>query len=128
MNVKRLGTIWVLGFSIAMVGSAFAHHGSAAYMDKEVTLKGTVTEWKWLNPHSFLQFDVTGENGEVAHWIGEWNAPAALINFGITAKTFKPGDRVTVILRRVAKSGALVGRVDSVITPDGQKLSMLNER
>jgi len=124
--MKRLGAILVVGLSIAIVGSAFAHHGSAAYVDKDVTLKGTVTEWKWLNPHSFLRFDVTGENGEVVHWIGEWNAPAALINFGLTAKSFKPGDQVTVILRRVAKSGAPVGRVDSVITPDGRKLSMLN--
>jgi len=125
MERKRLPAILVVGFSIAMVGSAFAHHGSAAYMDKSLTLKGTVTEWKWLNPHSFLKFDVKGENGEVVHWTGEWNAPAALVNFGVTAKSFKQGDQVTVIIRRVAKSGALVGRVDSVITADGQKLTML---
>ena len=125
MELKRLPAILVVGFSIAMVGSAFAHHGSAAYMDKSLTLKGTVTEWKWLNPHSFLKFDVKGENGEVVHWTGEWNAPAALVNFGVTAKSFKQGDQVTVIIRRVAKSGALVGRVDSVITADGQKLTML---
>ena len=125
MNLKRLGAILVLWLSIAIVGSAFAHHGTAGYgVDKEVTLKGTVTEWKWLNPHSFLRFDVTDENGEVVHWIGEWNAPASLINFGITAKSFKPGDQVTVILRRVAKSGSPVGRVGSVITPDGRELSM----
>jgi Family of unknown function (DUF6152) len=125
MNSKRLRAILVAGFSIATVGSAFGHHGSAAYMDKSLTLKGTVTEWKWLNPHSFLKFDVKDENGEVVHWTGEWNAPAALVNFGITAKSFKQGDHVTVIIRRVAKSGALVGRVDSVITADGQKLTML---
>jgi hypothetical protein len=124
MNLKTLGAVSVLGMSIAIAGSAFAHHGSAAYVDKELTLKGTVTEWKWLNPHSFLRFDVMDENGEVVHWLGEWNAPASLINFGITAKSFKPGDQVTVILRRVASSGAPVGRVGSVITPDGRELSM----
>jgi hypothetical protein len=125
MNLKRLRAILVLALLIAIVSSAFAHHGSAAYMDKALTLKGTVMEWKWVNPHSFLKFDVKGENGEVMHWTGEWNAPAALVNFGITAKSFKQGDQVTVIIRRVAKSGALVGRVDSVITADGQKLTML---
>src|SRR6266581_3187201 len=44
----------------------FAHHGTAAFEnDKKVTLKGTVTEWLWSNPHCLLQFDVKGDDGTV---------------------------------------------------------------
>ena len=129
MNPKKLGTIGLfLGLVIAMAAPLFAHHGNAAYEDKEVTVKGVVTEWKWTNPHSFLKFDAKEENGEMVHWIGEWNAPSTLVNFGITAKSFKPGDEVTVTMRSMAKGGTRVGRVEKVITPDGQVLSMGSER
>jgi Family of unknown function (DUF6152) len=127
--MKRLGAI-IFGLAVVMclASPVFAHHGNAAYDDKTVTVKGVVTEWKWTNPHSFLKFDAKDENGEVVHWIGEWNAPSTLINFGITAKSFKVGDEVTVTMRGMAKGGTNVGRVRKVITPDGQELSMGEER
>jgi hypothetical protein len=106
----------------------FADHGNAAYDGKTVTVKGTVTSWVWINPHTFLKFDAKDEKGNVEHWIGEYNAPSTLINFGFTAKTFKPGDEVTVTMTGMAKNGALVGRVTKVVLPDGRELSMGNER
>ena len=56
-----------------------------------MTVKGTVTAWVWTNPHSFLKFDAKDDKGNVVHWLGEWNAPSTLVNFGITAKSFKAG-------------------------------------
>jgi Family of unknown function (DUF6152) len=127
--MKRLGTfLFGLTVVICMAAPVFAHHGNAAYDQRTLVLKGTVTEWKWTNPHSFLMFDVKDEKGKIVHWIGEWNAPSTLINFGITPKSFKVGDKVTVTLRGIAKTGARVGRIKSVITPSGQELSMGNER
>ena len=121
--------IAILGLAVViMVSPVFAHHGNAAYDNRTVTVKGVVTEWKWTNPHTFLKIDSKDENGEVVHWIGEWNAPSTLVNFGITAKSFKPGDEVTVTMRSMAKGGTRVGRVEKVITPDGQVLSMGSER
>jgi len=99
--------------------SVLAHHGNAGYNAKQVTVKGTVTQWLWTNPHTFLKFDVKDDKGNVAHWIGEWNAPSTLVNFGFTAKTFKPGQEVTVTLSGVSKDGSLVGRLKSVVLPDG---------
>jgi Family of unknown function (DUF6152) len=96
-----------------------AHHGNASYENKMVTIKGKVTQWLWVNPHSFLMVDVTDENGKVAHWICENNAPSTLVNFGFTAKTFKAGDEVTVVMSAVAKSGAPAGRITRVILADG---------
>ena len=107
---------------------AFAHHGNAAYDNKTVTVKGVVTEWRWTNPHSFLKFDAKDEKGTVVQWIGEWNNPSTLINFGITAKSFKVGEEVTVTMTGMAKSGANLGRVIKVVLRDGRELSMGNER
>jgi hypothetical protein len=124
--MKKLAVLlFVLSIIVLPV---FAHHGNAAYDNQTVTIKGVVTEWKWTNPHSFLKVDAKDEKGEVIHWIGEWNAPSTLINFGITAKSFKPGDQVTVTMRGMAKGGTNVGRVEKVITADGQELSMGTER
>jgi hypothetical protein len=50
------------------------------------------------------------------------------VNFGITAKSFKPGEEVTVTMRGMAKSGEPIGRVEKVVLPDGEELSMGNER
>ena len=111
-------------------GTVFAHHGNAAYeTSKAVELKGaTVTKFVWGNPHTFLMFDVKDDKGNVVHWLGEWNAPSTLVNFGITAKSFKAGEDVTVTMRGMAKSGEPIGRVEKVVLPDGQELSMGNER
>ena len=113
---------------VLLILPAFAHHGNAAYDNRTVTVKGVVTEWRWTNPHSFLKFDAKDEKGDVVQWIGEWNNPSTLINFGITAKSFKAGDEVTVTMTGLAKSGANLGRVIKVVLPDGQELSMGNER
>ncbi len=97
---------------------AFAHHGNASYDGGTLTIKGTVTEWLWANPHTFLKLDVTDENGKVTHWICENQAPSTLVNFGFTPKTFKPGDVVTVVLG--ARSKTLpVGRISKVILANG---------
>ena len=108
--------------------SLFAHHGNAAYDSRSVTVKGTVTAWEWKNPHTFLKFDAKDEQGNVTHWLGEWNAPSTLVNFGITAKSFKPGEEITVTMNGMSKTGQPVGRVTKVILPDGQELSMGSER
>jgi len=113
---------------MAALATSFAHHGNAAYDTRTVTVKGAVTEWRWTNPHCFLKFDSKDEKGNVVNWIGEWNAPSTLINFGITAKSFKAGDEVTVTMYGMAKNGANLGRVTKVVLPDGQELSMGNER
>ena len=67
----RIATSLAMVVGLVMVGAPLlAHHGTGvAYVrDKEVTLKGTVTEWFWANPHCGLLFDVTDEKGEVIHW------------------------------------------------------------
>ena len=126
---NKLATTFLVAVALLSISaSVFAHHGNAAYDEKTVTVKGTVTSWMWTNPHTFLKVDAKDDKGTVVHWLGEWNAPSTLINFGITAKSFKAGQEVTMTMRGMAKSGEPVGRVTKVVLPDGQELSMGNER
>lgn len=96
----------------------FAHHGNASYDNKEVTIKGTVTAWLWTNPHTFLKVDVKDDKGNIVHWICENQAPSTLVNFGYNAKTFKPGDEVTVVMGATSKS-LPVGRISKIILANG---------
>lgn len=126
---NRLRAIFFAGIGLLIVTvPVLAHHGNAAYDNKTLTVKGTVTAWVWTNPHSFLKFDAKDDKGNVVHWLGEWNNPSTLINFGITKKSFKPGEEVTVTMHGMSKVGSPVGRVIKVILPDGQELSMGSER
>jgi hypothetical protein len=101
----------------------FAHHGNAAYNDaKYVTVKGTVTQWMWSNPHCFLKFDVKDNNGNVTHWTAETAPPASMRDRGWTNNTFKAGDKVTVIMLTV-KNGQPVGRIRQVVLSSGQTLT-----
>ena len=100
----------------------FAHHGTAAFEnEKKVSLKGTVTEWLWSNPHCLLQFDVKGDDGKVVHWIGETQNPVSMTNVGWSKAAIKAGDDVTVTILQV-KNGQPLGRVVSVQLPNGKTL------
>jgi hypothetical protein len=112
----------ILAGLIAISVPLSAHHGNASYQNKEVTIKGTVTKWLWTNPHSFLLVDVTDDKGNVVHWVCENNAPSTLVNFGFNAKTFKPGDMVTVVMSAVAGNGAPIGRTSKVILANGYEM------
>ena len=85
---------------------ALAHHGDAGrYDEKLVTLVGTVVELQMINPHAIIVLDVPDANGKVARWQAEGGGPNALAREGWTRNTLKPGDKITLIGRKV-KSGA----------------------
>jgi len=100
----------------------FAHHGAAAYdTTKKITLKATVTEWFWANPHCFLKFDAKDDKGNVVHSAVEASNPADMVNLGWSKQTFKPGDEVTVTFEPV-KNGQPIGRIEQVMLASGQVL------
>ena len=109
--------------SVPMVSvSLIAHHGAAALdTGKEITLKGTVTEWIWSNPHCFLQFDAKDDSGSVRNWAVETQNPTTMTQRGFSRTLFKAGDEVTVILEPV-KNGQPIGRLLTVVLASGQKL------
>ena len=85
---------------VAVAAPVFAHHGTGASyaMDKKVTLKGTVTEFRMMNPHCQLYFDVKDEKGNVVHWSAEISSVFHLAKAGWKRDSIKPGDEVTVVL------------------------------
>ena len=119
----RKRTIGVIAVAAGLLGASlplFAHHGNATLdTDKTLTMKGTVTEWDWSNPHCLLQFDVKNESGQVVHWIAETQNPAEMVSLGWGKTSFKPGDEVTVSLMPV-KNGNPFGRITLVVLPDGK--------
>jgi len=119
---KLVTTGLAAGLLIASV-PLLAHHGTGvSYItDKEITLKGTVTEWIWSNPHCGLLFDVTDETGEVAHWGAELGNPHSLSLAGMSKDVLKPGDKVT-IMGHPARSGAPRLELKSVVLADGRVL------
>ena len=120
LNTFRKATLLSTFALLGLAAPAFAHHGNAAYENKKMTLKGTVTAWIWTNPHVFLKMDVKDEQGNITHWTGELVAPSNIINFGFRPDTFKPGDEVTMVTTNVAKNGAPVARLSAIILADGK--------
>jgi hypothetical protein len=99
-----------------------AHHGAAALdTGREITLRGTVTEWIWSNPHCFLMFDAKDDTGTVRNWSVETQNPTSMTQRGWSRTSFKVGDEVTVTIEPV-KNGQPVGRILTAIRANGQKL------
>jgi hypothetical protein len=99
---------------------AIAHHGLAAFDQRNnVTLKGTVTAFHFLNPHSVVEFEVKDDKGHVQAWKAEMTNPAHLK--GWTATSLEPGNVVTVTGYR-AKSGASYLWVTNLSSSNGVEL------
>jgi len=99
-----------------------AHHGAAAFdVGKKVTLKGTVKEWVYSNPHCLLSLDVTGDDGQVVHWIAEGQAPNVIFPSGYRKDSFTFGDQVTVTVEPV-KNGRPMGRILGAVLANGTTL------
>jgi hypothetical protein len=102
---------------------ALAHHsGSMFDPTKTVTLEGTVKEFQYTNPHSWLQIVVIGADGKPTEWGFESEGPSTLLRAGIKAKSFTPGEKVTVTCHPM-KDGRTAGSLMSVTKADGTVLS-----
>ncbi len=85
-------------FSVFLATTASSHHSFSMFdKDTELVITGTVSEWAFNNPHAWLHVNVVGEDGETTLWSFEGAAPPSLVRRGITGRTFKPGDAVTVM-------------------------------
>jgi len=115
--------VLALGIGVSILSlPMLAHHGNAAYdTGKSITLKGTVTQWFWANPHCVLQLDVTDDHGQVVPWTAETENPSSMIHYGWTKQSLKPGDQITVTVLPV-KNGKPIGRIVEVVLSNGQKL------
>src|SRR5712671_1162593 len=110
--------------AVVLLGSgvAVAHHSPIVFdQTRTLSITGTVTEFKWGNPHSWIHLDVKDEHGEVGNWSVEMNPANNLVREGWRASTLKVGDNVTIVvhpLRNSEKGGQFL----SVKLPDGKVL------
>lgn len=93
---------------------------------KEVTVTGTVKQFQWTNPHSYIQLNVPDANGRVVEWSLELGAPMYLYSKGWRPRTLKPGDRISVRINPL-RNGQPGGAVVDVTTPDGKSMANLRQ-
>jgi len=105
---------------LASAALAVAHHGLAAFdQTTTITVKGTVTEFHFVNPHCVVEFEVKGDKGKIEKWQGEMTSPAHLK--GWTATSLEQGSVVTVSGYR-AKSGAFYMWITELSSSNGVEL------
>ena len=125
MKTALTGMLVAACVTLVVSTSVQAHHGTASFdTSKDLTLKGTVTEWIWANPHCFLKFDAMDDTGTVRNWAVEVSNPTDMTKRGWQRTSFKVGDAVTVNLQPV-KNGAPIGRLRTVTLPDGSTLTAM---
>lgn len=103
---------------------ALAHHSFAAFdQQKSVTLNGTVKEWQWTNPHTWLYLLVTDTSGKTQEWSIEGQSPQVMRGEQHYARTsFKAGDKVIVSIHP-RRDGTLGGSFVSATAADGTPLT-----
>ena len=110
----------LFGFCVPL----FAHHGASVYDSAKLTTqKGTVVEYKFMNPHSELTIDVKDAAGKTQRWSAEANSLVSMSRIGWTKDMFKPGDQITVT-GNAAKSGTYAMRLRTVLAPNGKLYTM----
>src|SRR5262245_40016500 len=122
--MKKLITLSVLLAGISIIaGPLFAHHGRGATYDmkKEITLKGTVTEVAWRNPHVAIYMDIKSPDGKVTNWAFENSNVSTLARQGYNRNTLKVGQEITAVVNPSAQ-GAPRGIVVKVILADGKEI------
>ena len=125
-NLVRTKSLILLiaGLSSLLVGStALAHHGRASYSNEEITVQATVTEFRFVNPHVQIYFDITSEDGEIEHWQGELTAPNKMARGGWTKFTLQPGDEIKISGRAARNHGHSVA-INEIIMPDGESIPL----
>jgi hypothetical protein len=106
----------------AFAAPALAHHSFAMFdADKSVTLSGSVKEFEWTNPHSWIRIMVDDANGKPLQWAIEMGSPNQNAQRGWKSDTIKPGDKISVTIHPL-KDGSRGGQFMAATLPDGKRL------
>ena len=123
MKHKLLAAVIAAVGILLVSGPALAHHGRSNYdVTSTATVKGTVTEFEWTNPHALIHIDVSDESGKVEKWIAETNSPNTLSRQGWNKNTVKVGDQITLVGHRVKGGGNYIN-FSKITWPDGRVLT-----
>ena len=117
-----LATIAGIAALLMVAAPIFGHHGTAAYdTTKLTTVKGTVTDFQFNNPHVMISVEAKDDRGKVEMWTSEANSPNVLTRHGWDRDIIKKGDQITIIGYR-PKNGVKTLRLQKVVLSNGQEL------
>jgi hypothetical protein len=109
-------------------GPALAHHSFAMFdMNQEKTVTGTVTDFQWTNPHTWIWLEVPTAGGAAEQWGVEGMSPNFLERRGWSKNTLARGDKVSVVIHPV-KDGGKGGSFVRVTLPNGTVMDMMGGR
>jgi Family of unknown function (DUF6152) len=121
MKVFQVAGLLVIALCLAV--SAYAHHSAAGIdQSKSVVNEGVVKQFKWGNPHAWLEIEVKNAKGEAELWNLEMTSPAFLVRAGWKATTVKAGDKVKFTARPL-RNGDPGGLFVNITLPNGQVLT-----
>ena len=115
----KLRTLLSLAGLLTLPAVSSAHHSPSMFGGEPRVLTGTVREFQWSNPHSYIQLVVEQSDGAEQEWSLEMGANAYLYNLGWRPSTIRAGDRLTVTVEPL-RNGGPGGLVLEVTTPDGE--------
>jgi len=119
---RRLAFFALVVGLLTVANVAFAHHGTANYdTSKTVTVKGSVTDFQFINPHVIIIMDGKEESGKTEKWQGELTSPNRLSRAGWTKSSIKPGDTIT-LSGYPSKSGSPEIWIQKVMLASGEEL------
>jgi Family of unknown function (DUF6152) len=122
MKIWLLATTTGIAVLLMVAAPIFGHHGTAAYdTTKLTTVKGTVTDFQFNNPHVIISVETMDGKGKVEMWTSEANSPNVLTRHGWNRDIIKKGDQITIIGNR-PKNGAKTLRLQKVVLSNGQEL------
>ena len=121
MRNRGFAVLAALGFLIS-AAPLFAHHGVGVFdQEHSISVKGTVTEFAFVNPHVEIYFDAKDDKGNVEKWVAESGSPNLMRRSGWSKVTLKPGDQVTFV-GYPARKGVKGMRLEKIVLPNGQDL------
>jgi hypothetical protein len=120
--------LWRSSFLAVLVlaaGLAYAHHSAPVFyrVDERTSVSGTVTEFRFTNPHAILKLDVVGQDGEKQQWTAETTSPSILRRRGWSQESFKPGDKVK-LEGMPSIDGSYLIRITRAFREDGAEIGL----
>ena len=124
--MRKQIALWTAGVALLLAAApAWAHHAFAQEFDekKPITLKGKVTKWEMINPHSWIHIDVKNPDGSTTNWMVEGGSPNNLFRLGFSKDSLPAGTEI-VVEGYQAKDGANRAVGKNLTFPDGKRLFM----
>ena len=115
----------LFGVLVLVAGGVYAHHSAPVFykVDERMTVSGTVTEFRFTNPHAILKLEVVAEDGEKQQWTAETTSPSILRRRGWSQASFEPGEKVK-LEGMPSVDGSYLMRITRAFREDGTEIGV----